>query len=279
MRLGGSVMKPYHTPSEWLELVQEYGYGAVIFPVDCTASPAVRKAYLECAQDHDLLIGEVGVWRNCMARNEAEREQHIQYAIRQLELAEETGARCCVNISGSWSELWDGYHPEHDSARYYEMMVTTTQRIIDAVKPQKTCFSLEPMPWMCPESPQQYLQLIRDVDRSAFQVHLDYANMINSIDRYRHSSDFIKECFELLAPHIRSIHAKDVLLDDHKLPLCIEEVPPGYGSVDLPLVTRLAEELGPDIPVFVEHLSDHQAYLAAAQTMRKAARQAGVVVK
>ena len=58
MRLGGSVMKPYHTPSEWLELVQEYGYSAVIFPVDCTASPAMRKAYLECAQDHDLLIGE-----------------------------------------------------------------------------------------------------------------------------------------------------------------------------------------------------------------------------
>lgn len=276
MRLGGSVMKPYNSPDEWLALVRELGYRAVIFPVDSSAPAEAVSEYLRCAEDNDLLIGEVGVWRNCMARDEAEREANINYAIAQLELAERVGARCCVNVAGSWGELWDGYHPEQDGAEYYESLVLTTQRIIDAVKPEHTCFSIEPMPWMCPESPEQYLKLMKDVDRAAFGVHLDFANMINSIERYRRSSEFIRGCFELLGPHIRSIHAKDLLIDDNILPLSIQETPPGTGSIDLGLVLRLADGLGADTPVFVEHLPDHEAYMAAAEHMRRTAKAAGI---
>ena len=279
MRLGGSVMKSYHHPNEWLAHVRELGYSAVIFPVDSSAGAEVRRDYLKCAQDHDLVIGEVGIWRNCMSLDKQEREKHIAYAIRQLEMAEEVGARCCVNIAGAWSDIWDGYHPDHGTRAFYDAVVETTQRIIDAVEPEKTCFSLEPMPWMCPESPQEYLKMIKDVDREAFKVHLDYANMINSLDRYRSSSAFIRECFELLGPHICSIHAKDLMIDDHKLPLCIEEVPPGKGSIDLGLVLSLAHELGEDTPVFVEHLADHEAYMAASAHMRMVAEKACIPVK
>lgn len=276
MRLGGSVMKPYSSPEQWLALVKELGYRAVIFPVDCSASAGERKEYLQCAKENDLLIGEVGIWRNCMSLDESEREKNTAYAIGQLELAEEVGARCCVNVAGSWGKIWDGYHQEHDTKRYYDALVSLTQRIIDEVKPKNTCFSLEPMPWMCPESPEEYLRLMKDVDRDAFKVHLDYANMINSIGRYRRSSEFIVSCFETLAPYIRSIHAKDLILDDEKLPLCIEETPPGTGSIDLALVLKLADGLGADTPVFVEHLPDHEAYLAAAEYMRKTAQAAGL---
>ena len=270
MRLGGSVMKPYNSAEEWLAQIKELGYRAVIFPVDCTAPAAVRREYLEVIKANDLLIGEVGVWRNCMDRDPARRRSNIDYAIGQLELAEEVGANCCVNIAGAWSELWDGYHPDHDTQEYYSSLVEITQGIIDAVKPKNTCFSLEPMPWMCPESPEDYLRLMKDIDREGFAVHLDYANMINSIGRYRRSGEFIRSCFELLGPHIRSIHAKDLRLFDERLPLCIEEVPPGEGTIDLGLVLKLADGLG-DVPVFVEHLPDHAAYMAAAAHMRKVA--------
>ncbi len=267
MRIGGGVMKPYRSPQEWLAQVRELNYEAVVFPVDSSAPKAVVQDYLNCCRDNDLLIGEVGVWRNVMSKNEKEREELIGYAIRQLELAETVGACCCVNIAGSWSELWDGYHQAQGSKAFYDQVIETTQRIIDAVKPVNTCFSLEPMPWMAPESPEEYLQMIRDVNRDAFKVHLDFANMINSLDRYRNSSDFIRHCFQLLAPHIRSIHAKDLLIEDHILPICIREVPPGQGSIDLRLALQLAKELPGDVPVFVEHLDSHEAYLAASAYM------------
>ena len=159
-------------------------------------------------------------------------------------------------------------------------MIETTRSIIDAVKPKKTCYSLEPMPWMTPESPEQYLQLMQDVAHpGAFRVHLDYCNMINSLDRYRHASEFITRCFTLLEKDIVSVHAKDVRLTDGYLPVCIGEVPPGEGSIDLPLVMKLAHALGDDTPVFVEHLPDHEAYMKAAAVMRAAAEKAGVPVK
>ena len=279
MRLGGSVMKSYNSPKEWLQHVQELGYSAVIFPVDSTAPATVIRDYLQCCRDNDLLIGEVGAWRNVMARDEKERAANLDWNIRQLELAETVGANCCVNISGSFAELWDGYHPTLDTRETWELVVSNTQHIIDAVKPTHTAYSLEPMPWMVPESPEHYLQLMKDVDRPAFKVHLDYCNMINSLERYRHASEFITHCFELLGKDIVSIHAKDALLADGKLPIQIGEVPPGEGSLDLPLVTKLAHALGDDTPVFVEHLPDHAAYMKAVAVMREAAKKANVPVK
>lgn len=279
MRLGGSVMKPYSSPKEWLAHVKELGYSAVVFPVESTAPASVVQEYLRVCQDNDLLIGEVGSWRNVMALDPKEREANLDWNIRQLELAETVGANCCVNISGSFAEYWDGYHPDLDTKETWDLVVSNTQRIIDAVKPTHTAYSLEPMPWMVPESPEQYLQLMKDVDRDAFKVHLDYCNMLNSIERYRHASEFITHCFELLGPHIVSIHAKDALILQGGLPIVINEVMPGEGSLDLSLVTKLAHGLGDDIPVFVEHLDTHEQYMQGVAAMRAAARKANVPVK
>lgn len=279
MRLGGFVMKPYSSPKEWLAHVKELGYSCVIFPVESTAPAHVVRDYLQCCRDNDLLIGEVGAWRNVLARDEKERAANLDWNIRQLELAETVGANCCVNISGSTGALWDGYDPILDTREIYDLVVENTRRIIDAVQPTHTAYSLEPMPWMVPESPEQYLQLLKDVDRSAFKVHLDYCNMLNGLERYRHASAFITKCFDLLGEHIVSIHAKDAKLADGMLPIQINEVAPGEGSLDLPLVTKLAHQLGDDTPVFVEHLPDHEAYMKAATVMRQAAKKAGVPVK
>ena len=279
MRLGGSIMKPYNSPEEWLALVRELGYSAVIFPVNSDAAPEVRKAYLECARANDLLIGEVGVWKNLFSPDKAEAEAAFAYSVKQLELAEEVGARCCVNISGSFGEHWDGYHPENYSKATYERIVEISRRIIDAVQPTHTTYSLEPMPWMVPDSPECYLQLLKDVDRKAFSVHLDFTNMINSVQRYHERDAFVQHCFQLLGPHIVSIHAKDVLMGAGDLPCSILEVQPGEGVIDLSAVTRMAHALGEDTPVFVEHLPDHDSYMRAAAHMRKAAQAAGVPVK
>ena len=279
MRLGGAVMKPYSSPKEWLAHVKELGYSAVIFPVDSSAPGHVIREYADVCRDNDLLIGEVGAWRNVMAIDPKEREANLDWNIRQLELAETVGANCGVNISGSFAEYWDGYHPALDTKETWDLVVENTRRIIDAVQPTHTAYSLEPMPWMVPESPEQYLQLMKDVDRPAFKVHLDYCNMLNSIERYRHASEFITHCFDLLGENIVSIHAKDALIVQGALPVNINEVPPGEGSLDLSLVTALAHGLGEDIPVFVEHLDTHEQYMQAAAVMREAAKKAGVPVK
>ena len=279
MRLGGGVVGAHSNPTEYLALVKELGYSAVIFPLDSSAPKEKIDSYLSSIRDAGLLIGEVGFWKNVMSTNSYEREQALDYAKRQLELAEYVGANCCVNIAGSCGSRWDGYDPYQGTQEYYDRVVETTQAIIDSVSPEHTAYSLEPMPWMPPESPEAYLQLIRDIDRKGFKAHLDYCNMINSLDRYRNSSAFIEHCFDVLGEHIVSIHAKDVYLIDSKLPLCITEIQPGEGSIDLKLVLKRAHGLGDDIPVFIEHLPNHDTYLAASRTMHALAQEAGVPVK
>ena len=279
MRLGGGIKKSFNDPESWIERVRELGYSAVIFPVNYDASKEEVKAYCDTAKQNDILIAEVGAWSNPLAQNEAERTKAMEHIKNQLALADEISANCCVNISGSKGEIWDGCYHDNYSPETYSLIIDSVREIIDAVKPTRTFYTLEPMPWMHPDSPEDYLQMIKDIDRSAFAVHLDYANMVNSVEKYLNLSDFIKNCFKLLGPYIKSIHAKDVLIAHNRLPCNINEVAPGKGIVDYSLVLKLTQELGDDTPLITEHIDTHEEYYDAAVYIRKIGKQEGINIK
>jgi hypothetical protein len=65
----------------------------------------------------------------------------------------------------------------------------TVREIVDAVEPQRTFYSLEPMPWSPPDSPDSYLELIGAVERRQFGVHLDPVNLVNSPAEVRRHVD------------------------------------------------------------------------------------------
>jgi sugar phosphate isomerase/epimerase len=275
MRIGGGIEKPYANPDEWASLVAELGYRAVLSPVDCTASAEERKAYAQCAREHDLIIGEVGVWRNVLSDDAAKRSEALEYSMSQLALADELGANCCVNISGSRGERWDGCYAENYADDTWALVVETTRAIIDAVKPTRTFYTIESMPWMIPDSPDQYLRLIKAVDRKAFGAHLDFVNMINCPQRWAFRDAFIEECFTKLGTHIKSVHGKDAYME-HAYSTVIRETMPGMGKLDFGKIAKLCEGLGPDTTLFVEHLPDFDSYKRAAAYVREHARLAGV---
>lgn len=278
MRLGGGIEKPYSSPEEWVALVKELGYSAVLSPIDCSADSTTVQAYKKAAKKNDLVIGEVGVWRNCISPDDDIRNDAMNYAKGQLALAEELEANCCVNIVGSRGELWDGFDPDNYSDDTYALIIDSIREIIDAVKPERTFYSIEPMPWMVPESPEEYLKLIKDVDRAALGVHLDYVNMLNCPRRYVLSTDYIKHCFDVLGPYIKSIHGKDAYMETEFTTL-IHETMPGKGTLDYVKILPMVEKLGSDTTFFVEHLPDFETYKQAAAYIRQQAEIAGVKVK
>lgn len=267
MRLGGGIERSYDNPEEWIALVKKLGYTAVLSPIDYRATGQERKDYMKYIKDNQLILGEVGAWKNPISCNEKERKSALEYCKKQLELADEMHANCCVNIVGSRGAVWDGAYEDNYHEDTYMMIIDSIRDIIDSVKPVHTYYTVEPMPWMVPDSPEQYLKLIKDVDRKAFAVHLDYANMINNPMRYLHSTKFIKECFSLLGPFIKSVHAKDLIMKN-QLPCVIEEVMPGKGSIDFSKVVRQCQVLGNNMTVFVEHLSTFDEYQQAADYVR-----------
>src|SRR5262249_20880960 len=147
-----------------------------------------------------------------MSDDAAERAAALERCVRRLDLADRIGANCCVNIAGACGPIWDGPYPANLTRETFDRIVETTRGIIDAVKPTRTFYTLEAMPWMYPTGPDSYLDLLRAIDRPAFGVHLDPVNMISSPQLYFDNAALIRDCFAKLGPHIKNCHAKDILL-------------------------------------------------------------------
>ncbi|MEJ5312785.1 MAG: TIM barrel protein [Anaerolinea sp.] len=275
MRLGGPLFQSYHSPEEWVTVVQKYGYRAVYCPVDVHTSLETIRQYEIAAQRADLIIAEVGAWSNPLSPDEQERQKALTLCKQALALADEIGALCAVNISGSRGDKWDGPDPRDLTAETFDMIVQTVRDILDSVKPRRAYYTLEPMPWMYPDSVDHYLDLIRAINRPMFGVHLDPVNLINSPQRYFENARLIQDCFERLGPWIKSCHAKDILLRPH-LTTHLDEVRPGLGGLDYRTFLREAHRLPQDVPLMLEHMTEENDYLLAAQYIRQIASEEGL---
>lgn len=275
MRLGAPVFGKWDSPEEWANIAREAGYSAVYCPIDHRADTQTIRAYAEAAKRAHLVIAEVGAWSNPLAPNEQTRKEALAYCQKQLALADEIGALCCVNIAGSRGEPWDGHHPNNLTKETFDLIVETVRQIIDAVKPKRTFYTLEPMPWMYPDSPDSYLQLLRAIARPAFAVHLDPVNMICSPQRYYGNSAFIRECFQKLGTYIKSCHGKDIILEQ-RLTTHLNECAPGAGGLDYRTYLLELSKLRNDVPLMLEHLETEAQYRDAISYVRKVAQEVGV---
>lgn len=212
LRLGGPIFEKIDEPDRWCQQHKNLGYSAAYCPLEWQASDDVVAAVEQAARTANIVIAEVGAWSNPISPDEDTRKNAIEKCIRQLNLADRIGACCCVNISGSRGSRWDGPDADNLTEDTLEMIVTTTRHIIDQVKPKRTFFTLETMPWAVPDSAESYLRLIKSIDRKQFAVHLDPVNIINSPQRYYHNAAVIVDCFRKLGAWIKSCHAKDILL-------------------------------------------------------------------
>lgn len=255
MRLGGSIPMDNITPEKWVYEAKRIGYKASTFPVNGDVDSETAREYMRAATEADLLIAEVGAWCNPLSLDDKERAYNMSYIKKCLATAEEIGANCCVNIAGARGEVWDGGYADNYMPDTYALIVDSVREIIDAVKPTRTFYTLEPMPWMVPDSVDCYLQLIKDIDRPAFAVHLDFVNMMNTPQKFLQADVLLEDCLRRLGPYIRSVHLKDAAMDVHKMPCQILECAPGQGTLDFAkLLGMLNCMLPKDMPVLLEHM-------------------------
>ncbi|MBO4281255.1 MAG: sugar phosphate isomerase/epimerase [Lachnospiraceae bacterium] len=260
MRLGTSSPLKHKSPEEWADNQVKLGCAAVVFPLSCNDEEHKIAAYKAAADKAGLTIAEVGIWRNAMASDPAERAANLDYCVNQLRLADMLGARCAVNVAGAFGPRWDGGYRENFTKEAFDATVRMVREIIDRADVKNTYFTLEPMPWMIPTGPREYLRLLEAVDRDRFAVHLDIINMINSAERYFHADAFTEECIDLLGTRIKSCHIKDVHLSE-SYTLRLEECGPGDGEFPLRHYAEKLNATDPDVPVILEHLNTDEQYI------------------
>jgi sugar phosphate isomerase/epimerase len=275
MRLGGPILTGPESPESWAAAVNAADYRAAYCPVAPGADDETIKAYAAAANKADVVIAEVGAWSNPLGPHPADASAALEKCKASLALADRIGARCCVNIAGSCGKKWDGPDAADLKDETFDRIVAVVRDIIDTVKPTRSFYTLEPMPWMYPDSPDAYLRLIEAIDRKGFGVHLDPVNLVCSPQRYFANGRLIEECFEKLGEHIKSCHAKDILLRDN-LTVHLEEVRPGRGKLDYPTFLRCLSRLDSNIPLMLEHLPNEEEYHAAASHIRGVAAKEGI---
>ncbi len=276
LRLGAPAFLHDDDPEVLARGHREKGYRAGYCPdIPLADSERIRATEAAFAR-HDVVIAEVGRWVNLLAASAEERRKNLQTVTDGLALAEAVGARCCVDIAGSFNpDSWLGPHPENLSERFFDAAVENARAIVDAVKPTRTTFCYEMMAWSLPDSPDAALRLVKAVDRQAFSIHLDPCNLVNSPSRYYRSSDVIRECYAKLGPRIASVHAKD-LAWDIEMAVHFREVRPGLGSIDYKVWLAEHARHTPEIPLMLEHLPNEAEYDAARDHIVAVGRELGV---
>jgi len=260
IRLGGPSFSTSADPDEQAQAHRRLGYRAAYCPgVDLTDETRIHDIERAFAR-HDVVIAEVGRWVNLLDADATKRAANLRTVTDGLRLAELVGARCCVDIAGSFHPtIWFGPDPRNLTPEFFDAAVENARKIIDAVQPRRAKFCYEMMGWNLPDSPDSCLRMIRAVDRPAFAVHLDPCNLINSPQRFYHNTELLNECFDKLGPWIVSCHAKD-LTWDVEMNMHFREVPLGAGRLDYETYLKRVAALPAEVPLMLEHMKDRAEY-------------------
>jgi sugar phosphate isomerase/epimerase len=267
MRLGAPIYDKYKSGEEWALLCQKYGYRAAYSPISNKDELHQKDEFIKAAEKYDIIIAEVGAWCNPMATYPEERKRNIENCKNRLFVADEMGAKCCVNIAGNLGNRWDGHSDKNLTAEAFDLIVETTREIIDSVKPKRTFYTLEMMPWMYPVDEDSYFDLIKAIDREHFAAHIDIVNIIYSPWRYYNTAAIIKNSFAKLGKYIKSVHVKDMIMFDD-MPVHINEIIPGKGNFDHKCLVEEVRKLDENIPMMLEHLASKEEYIQAGEYIK-----------
>lgn len=256
------------------------GYRAAYAPKvklkDTDAIQAVRKAF----EAEDIMVAEVGYWENLLHTEPEERKKTHQAMLEALAFAEELGARCAVNILGSYchGSGMSQYAARNFSQDAFDEAVELARYFLDMVKPKTAFFAYEIFPFNVIDSPAMIAKLLKAVDRQQFGVHLDLANFVNCPRAYWSSGDIMRECIQLFGNRIVSAHAKDIKMQEPALSVILEEVVAGQGNLDIAANLRELHKLPQEIPFMMEHLANEAEYDLAAEHIRTVAAQEGIAL-
>lgn len=266
-------------PEELARKHVEKGFRSAYSPLIPLEDTDRIKAFRQAFEKAKVTIGEVGYWDNLLDTDADSRKHNREQMVRSLALAEEIGARCAINMFGSYCH-GSGINAhnalnfsDHDG---FDVAVELARSFIDQVKPKNAYFVYEIFPFNVVDSPEAIARLVKAVDRKQFGVHMDLVNLINTPRKYFDIPGILNESLRLFGDRIVSSHAKDLRMYEPAVSVILNEVRPGLGNVDYSAYLKGLASLKRDVPLLMEHLSDEYEYDAAAAYIRAAAKQAGV---
>ena len=208
----------------------------------------------------NVVIAEVGGWRNMLHPDPAEGKRERQRMADCLAVADEVGALCAITCIGSPGGPGQGSHDAFNfTPDAFDAAVENARWLIDTVRPKRARFVYEIYPFSVADSPANIRRLLDAVDRPEFGAHMDLVNLINCPRLYYRSGDVAREVVRLFGDRIVSAHAKDLKMHE-EVSVVMHEVRPGCGNIDYAAYLRVLHELPHTVPLMLEHLHTQKEY-------------------
>ena len=105
LRMGvAQLHTPDNDPEVWAQKALERGFTAVNAPKVNLDDKDRIQAFIESVKKRNMIFAEVGRWVNLLDADSKKREENLKTVTEGLALAEELGAKCCVDIAGSFNK-------------------------------------------------------------------------------------------------------------------------------------------------------------------------------
>ncbi|MFC1608537.1 sugar phosphate isomerase/epimerase family protein [Candidatus Latescibacterota bacterium] len=233
-------------------------------------------------KEHDVVIFEVGGYRNILHTDESARQANLKHLARCLEAAERIGCKMVGTITGSRcpdSNNWgDNYnvHPDNWTQETWDLTVSGIRQIMDDTAGMTATLGMEAQVTTNLDGPKSHRRLIDDVGSDRVKVNLDPTNMIH-LHNYFHTTELIEECFDTLGEEIYGCHAKDTYIFPHQQTVHVQEVCPGRGMMDYETYLVQLSRMKWSRSILPEHIPADQ-FAEADAYIRKVAEKVGVTV-
>lgn len=271
-------------PGEMVTKIRDQGFTASIATADdwmAANDSQVKELLAACAQ-HDLVIFEVGGYRNLLHTVEASRQENLKRIAQCLETAERINCKMVGTISGSrnpegnqWADNY-AVHPDNWTMETWQLLISGLRQILKDTAGLKAAIGMEAQVTTNLDGPLAHKRLIEDVGDPRIKVNFDPTNMVH-LSNHFHTTELINQCFDLLGEDIYGCHAKDSYVLPHEQTVHVQEVCPGRGSLDYETYLVRLSRMKWARALLPEHIPQVQMPEAYAY-IRKVAEKVGVKI-
>ncbi|MCE5249742.1 sugar phosphate isomerase/epimerase [bacterium] len=285
VRLAGYLAYPEKgSITEAVKQLRASGHAGAIASVDpwYSAKDSEIKELKSALKEYDVVIFEVGGYRNMLHPDESIRQEYLKHLARCIETADKVGCQMVGTITGSRSpigvEFVDNYnvHPDNWTQETWDFTIKSIKQILNDTAGMKAALGMEAQVTTNLDGPKAHRRLMDEIGSERVKTNLDPTNMIH-LYNYYHTTELINECFDLLGEDIFGCHAKDTYIFPHTQTVHVQEVCPGRGVLDYETyLVRLSRMKWPR-SLLPEHIPGDQ-FAEAEAYIRKVAEKVGVTI-
>jgi len=281
--VGGEKKSP-ESIGETVRKIRENGLAAVIatFNPWYDMKDSVVKELRAAIEQHDMVIFELGGYRNIIHTDEKVRQENCTHLARCLEAAEKIGCPMVGTITGSRNpegNKWgDNYavHPDNWTMETWNLLLDSLRQILGDTEGMKAALGMEAQVTTNLDGPLSHLRLMEDMGSERIKVNLDPTNMCHLYNHF-HTTELINECFDMLGEDIIGSHAKDTYVLPHSQTVHVQEVCPGRGNLDYETYLVQLSRMKWARSLLPEHIPSDQ-FDEAYSYIRKVATKVGVKI-